>query len=94
MRFLIDENLTPALCAHLAAAGHDAVHWKESGAVGAPDESVFEAARRDDRCVITCDLGFGAILASTRASRPSVLLLEGRSVALHRIVPIMPRVIE
>lgn len=77
MRFLLDENLSPRICALLNAAGHDAEHVRDRGLAGASDHDVLAAASADDRVVVTADTGdFGRELAATAATRPSGVLLR------------------
>lgn len=83
MRFLVDQNLSPRLATVLTEQGHDAVHTSDLGLDVAPDETVLERARADDRVLVSADSDFGTILASTRAVRPSVLYIrrvQGRRV--------------
>lgn len=76
MKFLLDENLSPLLAVLLAEAGHDTIHVRNIGLNRAPDEIILDAARRDDRVVISADADFGHILARTNANRPSVVFLR------------------
>jgi predicted nuclease of predicted toxin-antitoxin system len=84
MRFLIDNNLSPLLAERLMAAGHDALHVQDVGLQAATDSVVLERARTDDRVLISADTDFGSLLARSRATRPSILLirqLSGRRAA-------------
>ncbi|CAN5204148.1 hypothetical protein BH20ACT9_BH20ACT9_22690 [soil metagenome] len=84
MRFLVDENLSPQLAGALHGAGHDAVHVRDLGLAGGDDLAVLAAARADERVLISADTDFGGLLARTRASLPSVILirrLQGRRAA-------------
>ncbi|MDQ1307970.1 MAG: hypothetical protein QG671_3804 [Actinomycetota bacterium] len=76
MKFLIDENLSWRVAELLTKAGHDAVHIRDLGAIGAPDTDVMALAIRDDRVIISADTDFGALLAHTRATKPSVILVR------------------
>ena len=73
MRFLLDMNISPDLCSRLRAAGHEAIHWSSVGAQNARDEIIMGYAREHDQVVITHDLDFGAVLAITHATGPSVI---------------------
>ena len=76
MRFLLDNNLSPALVAVLSAAGHDSEHVREHGMGSAPDEEVLESVRRNRRVLISADTDFGMLLARTGAPGPSVVLIR------------------
>ncbi len=76
MRLLVDENLSRRVAVLLAKAGHDAVHVGDLGMLGADDEKVLETAAQE-RTLVTADTDFGAMLALTGSSEPSVLLLRG-----------------
>jgi predicted nuclease of predicted toxin-antitoxin system len=76
MRFLIDENLSWHLAELLTKAGHDAVHVRDLDAAGAPDTDVVALAARDDRVIISADTDFGALLAHSRSTKPSVILVR------------------
>ena len=81
-------NLSSTLCARFGALGHEAVHWSSIGSAKAADEEIMTYAKDHACIVLTNDLAFGAILASTRADAPSVIqvrtgdLLSDRFVAL------------
>lgn len=76
MRFLVDENLSPQVAALLSKEGHDATHVYDLQAASAPDATLMAIAATDDRIIISADTDFGALLASTRARKPSVLLVR------------------
>jgi predicted nuclease of predicted toxin-antitoxin system len=76
MRFLIDENLSPRLAELLTKSGHDAVHVRDLDATGAPDAEIMTLATRDERVIISADTDFGALLAHSRATKPSVILVR------------------
>lgn len=58
MRLKLDENLDIQLAPGLAALGHDAQTVRGEQLSGAPDEAIFAAAHREDRCFVTLDLDF------------------------------------
>lgn len=80
-RFLIDENLSPALAASLTAAGHDARHVNEVGLQGSPDRTIMGWAARERRTVITADHDFHDHLYATGAGSPSVVRVSQRGPA-------------
>ncbi|HUU11013.1 MAG TPA: DUF5615 family PIN-like protein [Phycisphaerae bacterium] len=80
MKILVDMNLSPQWCRRLAARGHECMHWSEVGEPTATDATVMDWAARNDHVVLTHDLDFGAILASTRAAAPSVIQVRTQDV--------------
>lgn len=77
MRFLIDECLRPQLAVALNDLGHDAVHVSDIDLAGQPDHEIMGTARSEGRVVVSADTDFGELLATTRATEPSVLLFRG-----------------
>jgi predicted nuclease of predicted toxin-antitoxin system len=77
MRLLIDMNLTPRWVQILCDAGHEAIHWSSVGYPNAADTEICIFAREREYVILTNDLDFPQILAHTRHSGPSVVLLRG-----------------
>jgi predicted nuclease of predicted toxin-antitoxin system len=80
MKFLIDVNLPPAWVSVFTSHGLEAIHWTSVGNPRASDAEIMEYARANDYVVFTHDLDFGALLALTRASGPSVLQIRARNI--------------
>ena len=76
MKILVDMNLSPIWVDFLIEAGYEAVHWSKIGPGDAPDREVMQWSTRHGHVVLTSDLDFGAILAATRETSPSVLQLR------------------
>lgn len=76
MRFLIDENLSRRLVGALTSAGHDAIHVNDLGLSSAQDEEVLQTATAQRRILVSADTDFGTVLAATRATTPSMLLVR------------------
>jgi predicted nuclease of predicted toxin-antitoxin system len=76
VRFLIDNNPSPLLAENLKAAGHDAVHVRDLGLDAATALVVLDQARSQDRVLVSADTDFGALLARSGATSPSVLLIR------------------
>jgi predicted nuclease of predicted toxin-antitoxin system len=79
VRFLLDQNRSPRLAVLLRAGGHDAVHTLELGLEQAEDDEVLAAARDADRVVVSGDTDFGALLALSGDTSPSVILFRARN---------------
>ena len=80
-RFLVDECVSPAVCAQLNAAGHDAVHVLETMA-GADDSEVVAAAARSGRMLITNDRGVARTAQAARPQPPAVVVTDEVVAAL------------
>ena len=79
MKLLLDENIAPRVGELLRERGIDARHVSEYDLLGQPDDMILAVAVQEERILVTADTDFGALLALTGASRPSVLLLRGPS---------------
>lgn len=73
-------NLSPSWREVFRREGWEVAHWSEVGAADAKDEEVMRHAASGNFVLFTHDLDFGAILASSRASKPSVVQIRTRDV--------------
>lgn len=73
---LVDMNLSPDWVPVLQRHGWSAVHWSTIGDPRATDRTIMDWAAANGYIVFTHDLDFGAILALTRATGPSVLQIR------------------
>ncbi|MGA2621117.1 MAG: DUF5615 family PIN-like protein [Thermoguttaceae bacterium] len=89
MKLLIDMNLSPRWRSVLQAEGWDAVHWSNVGSASAPDREIMQWALNDHRVVLTHDLDFGAILAATQATSPSVVQIRTQDVRPQILAPLL-----
>ena len=76
MKVLIDENLSPAWAELLQQHGFDAAHWMNLGAIGAPDNEVWNFATQHGYLVLSKDMDFSRMLAQRGATVPSVIQLR------------------
>lgn len=76
MRFLVDQNLSPALAEALSREDHESVHVRDRGLSRADDATVMALAVDEDRVVLSADTDFGELLARSEAAGPSVLMLR------------------
>ena len=84
-------NLSPDWVGVLRAMGVEAVHWSSVGDPRAPDRRLLEYAKAGGYIVFTNDLDFGAILAASAASRPSVIQVRAADLAPARLAPLVQR---
>jgi predicted nuclease of predicted toxin-antitoxin system len=61
LRFLIDANLPRALCALCRELGYEAVHTRDVGFGGSPDETIATFARDHALTILTTDFDFADI---------------------------------
>lgn len=59
MRLKLDEDLGNREAEMLRQAGHDVSTVPEQGLRGAPDRSIIEICRRQERCLVSLDREFG-----------------------------------
>ncbi len=76
MKLILDENLPPRWRDYLSPFGIDAVHWKDIGQIGDPDETIFDYASGHGAVIATQDLDFTRILALRGTRLPSVIQLR------------------
>lgn len=84
---VVDMNLSPEWVATLTREGWQAVHWSTVGDPHASDVQIMAWARAHEHLVFTHDLDFGAALALTHATGPSVLQIRGPQVLPEQIAP-------
>ena len=80
MKLLVDMNLSPRWIPFLLDAGCEAVHWSGAGKADATDSEIMAFAAANDYVVLTNDLDFAAILASTRQKKPSVVQIRAEDL--------------
>ena len=85
MRLLIDMNLSPKWVEFLNDAGLEATHWSALGAANAPDPELMAFAKTHDYVILTNDLDFGAILAASGGSGPSVVQIRADDLSIGAI---------
>lgn len=95
MKILVDMNLSPRWVPALQTVGFEARHWSGVGAPNAPDEEVLSWTSANGYILLTNDLDFGAILASSEANIPSVIQIRTADlraeVLIDRIASILAR---
>lgn len=75
MKFIIDQQLPPALTTWLQRKGHDASHVRDHGLREAEDEDIWDFALRHRAIVVTKDADFSDRRARVSAG-PTILWLR------------------
>ena len=81
MKLIIDMNLSPNWVQVLKEGGIEAIHWSDLGAQDSPDATILAYALEHQYIVLTHDLDFSAILASTNIEKPSVVQIRSTNVS-------------
>lgn len=76
MRFLLDQGLPRSTVAELAKRGVVAEHVGDLGMARAKDQDILAESRTRGAIAVTLDADFHTILATTRASEPSVIRIR------------------
>jgi len=92
MKLLVDMNLSPAWVETLRQSGWEAVHWSTLGNPAARTPTSCASPRARLHC-FTHDLDFGAMLAQSRAGKPSVFQVRVRDVSPGHLGPLVSRVL-
>jgi predicted nuclease of predicted toxin-antitoxin system len=72
--------VTPQVVAYLEAAGHGAVHASSVGLALASDTQVLEVALGEGRVVVTADLDYPRLVATSKAAGPGIILFRGEPI--------------
>jgi len=80
VKLVVDVNLPPKWVEFLATRGIEAVHWSQVGDLRATDSTIMKWARDEGYIVLTSDLDFSALLATSGAAGPSVLQVRTQDV--------------
>ena len=80
MKLVIDMNLWPDWVAAFPDRGWAADHWSRIGDPKAPDPDILAWAAAHDHVLFTHDLDFGALLAASAGTCPSVVQLRTQDV--------------
>ena len=80
MKLVLDMNLSPSWVSVFESRGWEAVHWSEVGDFRASDREIMSWAREQGCVVLTHDLDFGALLAASSHSAPSVVQIRVRDI--------------
>jgi predicted nuclease of predicted toxin-antitoxin system len=94
MKLLLDMNLSPSWVRFLEEHGFEAVRWSRNGAATVSDAELMTWAHARGFVVITHDLEFSAILASTAAGGPSVIQIRTQDVLPEALGSHLVRVLE
>ncbi len=93
MKVLIDMNLSPEWVNVLEQHGLYAAHWREIGDPRASDNTIMAWARENGYIVLTQDLDFGTLLATTNVRGPSVIQVRAKDVMPQTLGELLVKII-
>ncbi len=77
MKLKLDENLgSIRVVSMLRLASHDVATVREQNLSSTPDELLIDICRREDRCLVTLDRGFGNRLRYNPSDYSGIVLLR------------------
>ncbi|PLZ22031.1 hypothetical protein CBP27_23115 [Fischerella thermalis WC542] len=76
MKLKLDENIDMRVMTLLQLAGHDVATVPGQGLNSASDEEVIEVCRNENRCLITCDRGFGNRLKYSPTNYSGIVIIR------------------
>jgi predicted nuclease of predicted toxin-antitoxin system len=78
MKFKIDENLPVETAAILQQAGHDAETVHSEKLTGTNDQNLSAVCQKEDRILITLDIGFADIRTYPPKEHPGFIILRSK----------------
>jgi len=94
MKVKIDENLPQRLASKLADLAHDVHTVVSEGLKGSSDKDVWQAARREQRFLITQDLDFSDVRQFKPGTHPGLLLVRLREPSANALMKRISAVID
>ena len=93
MKLKLDENVTLDATAILTAAGHDVETVVSEQLVGADDVTIAAACNREQRVLVTFDLGFADVRAYPPGTHPGVIALRLSDQQPAAVVDVLRRLV-
>ncbi|MDD4237793.1 MAG: DUF5615 family PIN-like protein [Desulfotomaculaceae bacterium] len=87
MKFLADMGISNRTVEWLRQKGYDAIHLREEGLQRLSDQDVLLKAQRENRTILTMDLDFGYLVATSERNLPSIIIFrlsDERSEVVNR----------
>ena len=93
MKFKIDENLPVEAAAILQQAGHDAETVHSEKLTGTNDQNLSAVCQKEDRILITLDMGFADIRTYPPKEHPGFIVLRSKRQDKPYIVGVIQNII-
>jgi len=66
--------------------GHECIHLRDEGLQRMPDGEIFKKAAVENRIILTFDLDFGEVVATSGSRLPSVLIFRLRNARADHVI--------
>ena len=101
MKILADQHISPRTVEFLKSLGHDAVRVSERLPRNAPDPAILALALAEGRVVLSQDLDFTGLIATSGNNAPSLIVLrlgspnvEHVNKVLQAILPVVDQAVQ
>ena len=78
-------NLSPAWSEFFTEKGYPTKHWSTLGKANVPDTDILSYAKEQGQVILTFDLDFTDLLATSGANTPSVVILRTRTLKAEKL---------
>jgi predicted nuclease of predicted toxin-antitoxin system len=86
MRIKLDENLPAEVAPNLRNLGHDVHTVEEESLLGHSDQDVWEAAQKEQRCLITQDLDFSDVRRFVPGEHYGIIVIRLHSPSRRQLL--------
>jgi predicted nuclease of predicted toxin-antitoxin system len=93
MKLLLDQGLPRSTVGHLAVAGIVAEHVGDMGMSSATDKAILDFARQRQAVLVTLDADFHQLLATSRATTPSIVRIRIEGLKGDQLAVVLAQVI-
>ena len=94
MKFLADMGISPKTVLFLRNLGYEATHLTEEGLHRMTDSAILRKAREENYVLLTHDLDFGELVASSGSQLPSVIVFRLRNMRPENVNHHLIQIIE
>jgi len=101
VKILADQHISPRTLEFLKGLGHDAVRVSERLPRNAPDQAILALALAEGRVVLSQDLDFTSLIATSGNNAPSLIVLrlgspnvEHVNEVLQAILPVVDEAVQ
>lgn len=94
MKFLLDMGISPTTGTYLAELGYDTTHLINENMETASDTEILNKALYEKRIILTHDLDFGKLLATSGTKSPSVVIFRLKNMRPDNVNKFCKRIID